>query len=842
MSWIEKISEEEIKAKGVGALSNRPNQTNAYGTGGMTAQALKDWFDNLAKLLYEKQNALIDETNPEKYAPNLPLGITSDINTVSDFVEALANGDFANEALMVLDSEGKKISLQSWLESHLLAFSESNEGLQEQIDAKVQKSSAKSALYGTGKNGEEMMRTVSKDPVENYIPQYSAGGALKVGAAVNDDEAVQKKDLKAFVEKMDIPDGASECVYATDGSSTKLIEVLSGEEDSVDGYADTVAKRTKDGRLMAARHDSEYLKNNAHDDEVVCVGDIRDFFPYSISLDMSDDYVITLNVYTMNGDNIYSKTIDLPAEFAFVRADVTSDGKGIEFTLQNGEKVTVSLESVLGGLITAETLAQDVIGNSTDKAVSQNAVKFALGGKLDALENGDRNTPWLYGNDWDGTYKLFKTSPHGKGGQIVLYGDPTKTAASEPAGTIGVHMPEKPYQAAPRQYVDDGLEGKLNKNSTTGSNTRVYGITAKGEQVLVNLFTKNKQGYVPLYGTKDGVSGDSDEGGVLVTGMPEKPYHSAPKQYVDREIDKVYAEVDFLKDVAFGTLYNARSVESKINPVTVPSNALPAASIDKIGTGISQGIPNLITSVSCDPNGGTATIIDANTIRFNGTVYNPTIDAQLRENLKPEQTYYFRVSVVSGSYERSDGASYLYVSDSMMRGLTDEVVSSTSWSESNTAMFVLNAGEDAFITYHDLVLRFELGTSVSTEGKPIASVRKGGETIYTVPEAIRAIKARANSGVDLRPAYGLALSDTVYNYLDLEAKQYVIKCAIGIDENNGEAVLPHHETVDVSAYISDEDGEIEVSAGDKILFVGADGASVGAVAPSTVTYLVKMGG
>ena len=84
--------------------------------------------------------------------------------------------------------------------------------------------------------------------------------------------------------------------------------------------------------------------------------------------------------------------------------------------------------------------------------------------------------------------------------------------------------------------VNDALDGKLNKIISKANNTRVYGINANGEQLALNLFTKNKQGYIPLYGTKDGVSGDSDEGGVLVTGMPEKPYQVTPKKYVDEAL------------------------------------------------------------------------------------------------------------------------------------------------------------------------------------------------------------------------------------------------------------------------------------------------------------------
>ena len=120
----------------------------------------------------------------------------------------------------------------------------------------------------------------------------------------------------------------------------------------------------------------------------------------------------------------------------------------------------------------------------------------------------------------------------------------------------------------------------------------------------------------------------------------------------------------------------------------------------------------------------------------------------------------------------------------------------------------------------------------------MASVKKGDETIYTVPEAIRALAYTDSANpADAMPVYGLAMSDTVYNYLDIEKKQYVIKCSQNIYGEIGAS----DATIDVSEHLTDEDGEITVAAGDEILFVDADGNSVGSTVPSTITYIVKKG-
>ena len=57
---FERITEEELKLHGVGALPNRPNMPGKYNKPGMSAPELKAWFDGLSVIFAEKFNALID--------------------------------------------------------------------------------------------------------------------------------------------------------------------------------------------------------------------------------------------------------------------------------------------------------------------------------------------------------------------------------------------------------------------------------------------------------------------------------------------------------------------------------------------------------------------------------------------------------------------------------------------------------------------------------------------------------------------------------------------------------------------------------------------------------------
>lgn len=103
-----KISSQEIAQKGVQALSDRPNLTAQYGASGMSAQQLKQWFDNLATLLANRINELFDaleSTDAGKYI-GINLG-ASGIDNLATLIEALKDGAFAN-ILKAYESRGGK--------------------------------------------------------------------------------------------------------------------------------------------------------------------------------------------------------------------------------------------------------------------------------------------------------------------------------------------------------------------------------------------------------------------------------------------------------------------------------------------------------------------------------------------------------------------------------------------------------------------------------------------------------------------------------------------------------------------------------------------------------------
>lgn len=123
-NWKQPITEEEFKASSVSALADRPNQPASYGVGGLSAKALKEWFDKTSVLLKNKLNDLIAAVSDKEFFRNLQVDFGDVINAALavngkkienfyDLVEAIEDGTLARCALMVQDPVGGLISIES---------------------------------------------------------------------------------------------------------------------------------------------------------------------------------------------------------------------------------------------------------------------------------------------------------------------------------------------------------------------------------------------------------------------------------------------------------------------------------------------------------------------------------------------------------------------------------------------------------------------------------------------------------------------------------------------------------------------------------------------------------
>lgn len=481
-------------------------------------------------------------------------------------------------------------------------------------------------------------------------------------------------------------------------------------------------------------------------------------------------------------------------------------------------------------------LAQDLEGNATDKAVSQAAVnaykafndagvdfligkvaehETALGDKVDKITDEFR----VYTTDADGELYARPMSTTGYVGYIVQYDADNNKGNSNSGGFLNTNVPTKPYHAANKKYVDEGFVAKTN------SSWKVYGTGEGGSAKFYSVSNAAAKRHLAEY---NDIGGGENLGfyadGYLVTCDPVNPYHASNKKYVD----------DLMRTV-YGTVYDFKTVDSTQNPVTVPANVLKYATIDKIGTGFVKGSLDLVSTFSVVTSPVEAVIQGYNVVKLSSDdfVSAPvTVAVDLKRELAENEPYSFRVSVVSGSINSESGQT-IYANDGLLQGELGTLQEGNNGWVRQRIEITVNQTELP-VRYNDVILKFEVASRDAFTGySPVAGVKVENKTVFTVPKAIKDLTLNGAK------VYGVAKSENEYNYLDLTDKNYVVML-----RELGDGSISALETatnIDVSAYLTDEDGEIDVATGDTITFTGEDGNPASDTVPHTITYMVKEG-
>ena len=106
---FEDISSSEIGQKGVQALSDRPNMTQRYGIGGLSADQLKRRFDNLPDLLSKRINTIHEKLSSKYAAEYIRVALDEyGIKCLGEFIEMFSDGTFATEFPLICLSEGEE--------------------------------------------------------------------------------------------------------------------------------------------------------------------------------------------------------------------------------------------------------------------------------------------------------------------------------------------------------------------------------------------------------------------------------------------------------------------------------------------------------------------------------------------------------------------------------------------------------------------------------------------------------------------------------------------------------------------------------------------------------------
>ena len=88
------ITEQDIKKHGVQALADRPNASGQYGTGGLSAQQLKEWFDQLAAIIAGKLNEIQNVLGGKSAASYIAATLQgSRYESLQDILDAMTDGN-----------------------------------------------------------------------------------------------------------------------------------------------------------------------------------------------------------------------------------------------------------------------------------------------------------------------------------------------------------------------------------------------------------------------------------------------------------------------------------------------------------------------------------------------------------------------------------------------------------------------------------------------------------------------------------------------------------------------------------------------------------------------------
>ena len=371
------IPDDFITKKGVQALSNRPNVSTQYGKGGLNAQGLKEWFDNLGKGLIERVTELQNAINGDDAAKYFGVKFTDSngtaiseleaYKTLADIIDSFQNGMFAEKLLKLKSSvsETELQTLQTIINSMASGIAKVSEGKLDKYDPK-EVFDTDYKVYAVGQNTGDTVLDVSltSSPSPNTLPIYDTGGRLKVNPPEENNDAT----TKAYVDNIG------------NDLSTDITE-LSKKVDNCLKMDRTIGRPRVYAVSVLGNQEKRYLAATPASGEIpiystngcIAVNEPKsdsDATPKSyvesrleemgtrISCDMNTtEYKLYVNLLNEKDNLLSQGIIDLPLESMVVGA--TYSNKKLTITLQNGNTTDIDVSDLVSGLVNESTYNED---------------------------------------------------------------------------------------------------------------------------------------------------------------------------------------------------------------------------------------------------------------------------------------------------------------------------------------------------------------------------------------------------------------------------------------------------------------------------------------------------
>ena len=420
---------------------------------------------------------------------------------------------------------------------------------------------------------------VTKTP--NSIVKRDSAGRVKTADAASDEDAVSYKQQKTLLnytdaellKKLDRTGGTITGNLIVSGNlsvsgETSVIEstTLKVADKLIYVAKDNISALTSPAGLITPKYDGTNDGGLVYDNSgTAYVGDIKLDSKGNVDVNASDlQPIATRDAYSnfTNGHKVKVEVDSSQKNVKFVdggKDDGINSLTDVNLTLGN---TTVQYDTTEGIQInstarfTAQGTNHDAMmdlaipivagdGIVIDKAADSEKVNVKVDkNKIFNITNIGNNTsnfnriPYLPKNRKTLSTEVLELLYVDEGntndvGDIPSYVSPEFGDTRSSNGVLITSTPTKPYQAANKDYVDEGFIAKV---TTATQDTRVYGISAKGEQYIIPT-SENipQQGHIAQYTT----------GGNIRTNTPIDNLDCANKKYVDEK--KVDISENFVK-------------------------------------------------------------------------------------------------------------------------------------------------------------------------------------------------------------------------------------------------------------------------------------------------------
>ena len=378
ISTIQPITTEQLRAKGVQALSDRPNARNSFGQSGLNAADLKKWFDQVPDILRQKVNTIIEILQDPDATKYIAYAFYNEeplftVTSLYELIESFKDGNLAKHILKLHPNAAALDTLKT-LQSIIDSIAEDIANNTDDIENLEDGSAAL----------DQISFTVSDQNILNVVFKNKDGD--------NSNAASFQIDLNVGTSKLDgsavttgkIADGAvTSAKIATDGVQTGNIK----DENVTSGKIATGAVTT--AKIADANVTTAKIADGAITAAKVAAGAIAETLLASGVTTKLNAGIKTVafngstGVLTFTDNAGNTQTVDLPTELIVSSGayDSTPGSEAIVLTLANGSVITIPITALVTDLLDeiedeVEDAEAYAVGTRSGVAVSSDDVTY----------------------------------------------------------------------------------------------------------------------------------------------------------------------------------------------------------------------------------------------------------------------------------------------------------------------------------------------------------------------------------------------------------------------------------------------------------------------------------